>query len=542
MTPTRPPAPPSSALAGRLTFMACAGPAATAGDLAVPVPVRPPGNGRTAAPPASGPRRFRRAACAAGMAVLLAGCASGPERSSPTLELPAAFHHQPRADETGASAPLDGWQPAPAATPAAATDWWTIYGDAELDRLLRAVGQDNPSLAQAEARYRQALARIGGERAAGRPQLSGSVSASRSGASRDGGGTSTGTRYQATLGASWVPDLWGRVAQRAQAAGADAQAVQAEHDAARLALQLVAGQGYVRLRAIDLQRALLAQAIEAYGRSLQLTRNQYEAGIVARADVIQAETQLQTLHTEVHALERQRDLEENALAWAAGGTPAQWQLADDRQALPALPSLPRALPAALLVQRPDVAAAERAVAAANARLGVARRAWLPDLTLEASGGLSGERWSRWLEAPTRVWSLGPALAASLFDGGARRAATAEAVALHDEQAAAWRSAVLLGVRETEDALASLRTLALQEAQQQRLVALAQENERVLDNRYRSGEVSYLELAVAQNLALSARREAVAVQGDRLSASMALVAALGGGWQPPDGWTDAGPAR
>lgn len=444
--------------------------------------------------------------------LLLAACASPPAYQAPQMALPPAFEHA--AD--GQSAPI-------------AADWWGVYGDAELDRLLRQVATANAELAQAEARWRQALALVDAARALALPQLGGTAAVSR------GSSTANGTRtlYSAGLDLAWTPDLWNRVARQRQAAEAGVQAQAALLDAARLALQLAAAQGYVRLRALDAQLALQGEAETAYRRSLQLTRDQYDAGLVARADVIQAETQLQQLRTQVFAIGRQRALQANALALLAGSTPAEHRIAardQGAQALPAMPAVPAALPAELLRRRPDLAASERLLAAAHARWGIAQTAWLPDLTLSATGGLQASSFAGLVDAPARVWSLGPLLAATLFDGGTRRAAEAQALAQYDEQAAAWRAGALAAVRETEDALASLATLAEQERQQQRLVELANDNERVVGYRYEAGEISFLEVATAQNLALAARRNLLDVQAERLAASMGLVAALGGGWE------------
>lgn len=453
------------------------------------------------------------------LTALLGACASAPEPQPLTLDLPLAFQH------------TAGWQPAQAApaqtdAPAPSAGWWAVYGDPVLAALLVQVAERNPTLAQAEAAWRQALAQTDAARALALPQAGAGLSATR----RGGDAAVNGRLYAAGLDIAWTPDLWGRVARQREAASADAQAAGALLGATRLALQLAAAQGYVRLRALDLQADLLAQASKAYERSLQLTRYQYEAGFVARADVIQAETQLQSLRTQVFTVERQRALEENALALLAGSTPAQTRIAPRDGPLPAVPATPAAVPASLLLQRPDVAAAERQVAAANARIGVAQTAWLPDLTLSASGALQAGSLRDWLQAPARVWTLGPSLAATLFDGGTRRALQAQALAAYDAQAAAWRASVLQAVRETEDALASLATLSAQQAQQQRLVALAADNERVVTYRYEAGEISFLEVATAQNLALASRRAALEVQAERLAASLRLVAALGGGWQ------------
>lgn len=469
----------------------------------------------------------RRLAFAA-LPLLLAACASNVDHRAPDIALPASFLH------TGNVAAPTATATATSTESAMRSDWWTVYADAELDQLLRRVGEANAELAQAEARWRQALAQVDAARALALPQLGVGASVTRSGGSGNSNlstNTGTGTRrlYAVGVDASWTPDLWGRVALSRQAASASAEAQAALRDAARLALQLAAAQGYVRLRALDGQLALQAQADVAYARSLDVTRLQYEAGLVTRADVIQAETQLQSLRTQAFTLTRQRALEANALALLAGSTPAQYPIAAREGALPAVPPVPAALPGELLRRRPDLAAAERALAAAHARLGVAQRAWLPDFTLSASGTLQTSSLARLVDAPARVWSLGPQLAATLFDGGARRADEATFLAAYDEQAAAWRGGVLSAVRETEDALVQLATLAEQDRQQQQLVALASENERVVGYRYEAGEIGFLEVATAQNLALSARRAALDVQAERLAASMALVTALGGGW-------------
>ena len=448
------------------------------------------------------------------LALALAACAAEPPHRLPPLELPADFRH------------ADGWQRADAAPVPIIGDWWSPYGDPVLDRLLRDVAEANATLAQARARHRQALTEIDAARAGALPAVDGSA-----GFTRSSRGTAGTTRiYQAGIDIGWVPDIWGRTALAGEAARADAEAAGADLAAARLALQLTASQSYVRLRTLDLHHDLLAQSLQAYDRSLQLTRRQYEAGLVARSDVIQAETQLQSLRAQQVSTARQRMLEENALALLAGRTPGQLRLERRAGGLPAVPATPPELPSALLVRRPDVAAAERQLAAVHARLGIARRAWLPTLSVGASGGAQSSRWQDLLDAPARVWSLGPALAASLFDGGLRRAETARMEAVHDEQTQVWRASVLAGVRETEDALASLRSLADEGAQQQRLVDLAENNERVVTHRYEAGEITFLEVATAQNLSLQSRRAALDVEAGRLLASMRLIAALGGGWQ------------
>ena len=455
--------------------------------------------------------------------LLMAACASTAPHQLPPVDLATDFRY------------AEGWQRADAQPLPLAENWWQPYADPELERLLQGVAQANADLAQARARHQQALTQIDAARAGLMPSLDASTGYTRSGSSRSGAESGTGRLYQAGLDVAWVPDLWGRTARAGAAARADAQASAATLAAARLALQLTAAQGYVRLRTLDLYDELLAQSLKAYERSLHLTERQYEAGLVARSDVIQAQTQLQSLRAQRASTARQRALEENALALLAGSTPAASRLERRAGPLPATPAIPRELPSALLVRRPDIAAAERSVAAVHAQLGIAQTAWLPTLTLGASGGLQATRWRDVFDAPTRVWSLGPSLVARLFDGGARRAEVARMEAVYEEQVQAWRASVLLGVRESEDALASILLLADEAAQQQELVKLAESNERVVTHRYEAGEITFLEVATAQNLSLQSRRAALEVEAEQLLASMRLIAALGGGWTVPENW-------
>lgn len=461
---------------------------------------------------------LHRAALAALLPLLLMACTTGPDYQRPAVATPSVFRHE-AGWRTVAAAQAEA--PAPPATP------WAAFADPTLQALLAEADGANQTLAQSEARYRQARARLDASRADGMPQLSANGSATRAG----GGASSTrGTTVAANLELSWTLDLWGRVRRQVEANQATLQASAADAAAARLAMQALVAQAYFQLRVIDRQNALLQQTLTAYDRALQLTRNQYEAGIVARADVIQSETQRESLRVQIFALARQRTQAEHAVAVLLGRAPGQWQLpeGDTRAALP-LPAIPAQLPSALLLRRPDVVTAERQVAAANAAIGVAQSAWWPDVTLGASAGGSAGQFARLLDTPNRVWSLGPSLAATLFDGGRRAAATAEAEALYDERVAAYRQSALTAWQEVEDALAGLESLTAQAAQQQRLVALAQENERVVTNRYREGLVSFLELSTAQNLTYTSQRAALDTLGEQLATSVRLLVALGGGW-------------
>lgn len=466
------------------------------------------------------PTERRRAAARAtlpalaGALALFGACASAPDLPPPVIELPAAYRHAPPVAEAG-------WQPMPEALPATA-GWWQPMADPRLDELLRGLADESPTLQQAAARVREAQALLDASGAARRPGLTASAGASRAKARG-----LTETSLDASLALSWVPDLWGRVARQVEAAQADLAVSAADLAGARLATQASLALAYLRLRVADRQIGLYERTLASFERSLALTRNQHAAGFVARADVVQAETQLETVRAERLALERARTREEHAIALLAGRVPSALAIAADDSLPQALP-VPPAVPSALLARRPDLVAAERTVAAANARLGVARRAWLPDLTLSASVGQSASRLADWLEAPARVWAFGPTLVATLLDGDAREAEVARQEALHDVSAAAWRAAVLTAVREVEDALTDLASLDDEARQLARVIALAEENERLVTNRYRSGLVSFLEVALAQNTTLEQRRAALEVDGARLAARVALVVALGGG--------------
>ena len=448
--------------------------------------------------------------------VLLSACTLGPDYIQPDTVDTSSLRHQ------------DGWQPMPARSWAASGQWWRAFDDATLSALVEQSVQANQTLAQAEARYRAAEAQWRLARGGLSPEVGTSLGGSRSG----GSDRSTSTQYDARLQIGWAPDLWGRVRRGIEADQAGLQASAADLAAVRMAIQVAVAEAYINLRALDQQQAILDDTMAAYERSTNLTRNQYEAGIVSRADVIQAETQRQSLRTEIYDLQAARAREQNALAALLGVAPADLAMLEEGQ-LPAVPTLPRSLPAVLIARRPDVVAAERQVAAANARIGVAQTAWLPDVTLDIWGGVQSGSFSGLFDAPARVWSLGPTLAQTLFDGGQRAATRDMAVARYDEQAAFYRQTVIDSLRELEDALATLQILSEKTEQQAALLALAEENERVVNNRYRAGQVSFLEVATAQNITLSTRRVAVDVRAQRLAATVQLAAIIGGGWDLDD---------
>jgi len=453
---------------------------------------------------------------------VLTGCTMGPDYVKPG----AVAVQQLKYDQ--------GWQPMPQQGWASSGEWWLAFGDDRLTALVEEANANNQTLAQAAARYRAAFAQRRVSRADYSPTLSASVNAARSGSEAS---SNIGENSSARLGISWELDLWGRIRRQVESDTAALDASAADLAAARLSIQLAVVNSYINLRSLDVQNLILGQTLTSSARSAELTRNQYDAGIVSRADVIQAETQLQSLRSDLYDLQNQRAIEENTIAALQGRAPVAFELAA-AEALPNIPAIPSQLPAELIARRPDVVSAERAVAAANADIGVAITAWLPTLSLDASGGVNGESFSDLWNAPVRFWTLGPSLAQTIFDGGRRSAAKEAAEARYDEQAAAYRQTVLESLTDVENSLATVSILREKAVQQDKLVRLAEENERVITNRYQSGLVSYLEVVIAQNARLNARRGQVSVTVNQLSAAAQLAASIGGSWQVGDDVGDA----
>jgi NodT family efflux transporter outer membrane factor (OMF) lipoprotein len=325
--------------------------------------------------------------------------------------------------------------------------------------------------------------------------------------------------------------VWGNISRAVEANVASAQASAGDLEAARLSAQATLAQSYFQLRALDAQQLLLEETVAAYDKSLKLVQNQYAAGIVARADVVQATTQIRATRAQAIDLGVQRAALEHAIALLVGKPPSA--LSIPRQALAtALPPVPAAVPSTLLERRPDIAAAERRMAQANAQIGVAKAAYFPALTLSASTGYQSATMLDWLTMPSRFWSIGPAIAQSVFDGGLRRAQTAQAIAAYDANVAAYRQTVLAGFQQVEDNLAALRILAEEAEQQGEAVKSAELSLALALNQYKAGTVSYLNVVVAQTTALTNQRAAVDLLSRRVNASVQLIAALGGGWIAP----------
>jgi NodT family efflux transporter outer membrane factor (OMF) lipoprotein len=342
--------------------------------------------------------------------------------------------------------------------------------------------------------------------------------------------SSSGIRdtYNAQVGVSWEADIWGKLRRGLEANEASAQASFADLAAMRLSQQSELVQNYLQLRVIDQQKRLLESTVAAYQRSLQMTQNQYRAGISGRDAVAQAQTQLKTTQGDLVDLIWQRAQFENAIAVLTGQAPAEFSIAEI-QTIPNLPQIPLSLPSQLLERRPDIASAERSVIAANANIGVAKAAYYPDLSLSLSGGYSSSTSKDLISLPNRFWSVGPKLDLPLFDGGQRSAEVDRNEALYDQTVAKYRQTVLDGFREVENYLVQLKVYEDEAAVRQEALDAARDSLRLTQNQYKAGLIAYIDVVVVQATALSNERSVLNVLQSRLVASVQLIAALGGGW-------------
>lgn len=480
---------------------------------------------RLAMPPRDGPdpmktallnaSRAARALCLVATAAALAACSVAPVYQPPAMPMPVAFK------EAGAT-----WLPAAPADALARGDWWTLFGDEELNRLAAQVQLSNQNIAAAVAAYAQAQALVREQRAAVLPSVGLTGGASRAGGD---GASRSGNATQLGLGASWAPDVWGRLGSVVDSATANAQASEADLASARLSAVGALVAAYFQLREADAEIASLRAALDGYERSLQIVQNRYSAGVVAKTDLLQAQTQVLNARADLATAQQNRARFEHAVAVLMGVAPADFALAPTPWVVQ-VPQVPLGIPSTLLQRRPDIAAAERAVAAANAQIGVQRAAYFPSLSLSASLGTSGTSLSDLLRASSSVWSLGLSVAQTVFDAGATTARVEGAQAAYDGRVASYRQTVLTAFQSVEDQLTVLDTLAAQAPLRQEALSAAQRIAQQLLNRYREGQVSYTDVVTAQVAALSAERALLQLQVNRQLAAAALVQALGGGWQ------------
>jgi NodT family efflux transporter outer membrane factor (OMF) lipoprotein len=467
---------------------------------------------------------------------LVAGCNLAPEYARPTAippggSTPAAWRELTPAD----FASTDGWKMAQPQDDLIRGNWWEKFGDPLLNELEQQVDVSNQSLALAAANYRVARALVAEARAQLFPIVTTSPSVTRS---SSGATTSTSvarssssatTQFQLPFDASWEADLWGRIRNSVNASTDEAQATAADLENTRLLIHAEVAVDYFELRAQDSQKEILDGTVVAFRKALDLTKIRHEGGIASDEDVAQAETQLETTIAQDTDLGILRAQLEHAIA-ALVGKPASSFSIPMAPLRPNPPAIPLGLPSQLLERRPDIAAAERRVAEANAQIGVVKAAFFPTLTLSGSGGFASTALGSLLSAPSRFWQFGASLAQTLFDGGKRQATVEQAMASYDGTVATYRQTVLTAFQEVEDELASLRILSQERGQQDAAVASAQTALARAEDRYKFGVDSYLNVITTQSTLLSNQRTAMNIRMQQMTASVLLIKALGGGWE------------
>jgi NodT family efflux transporter outer membrane factor (OMF) lipoprotein len=463
---------------------------------------------------------------------LLASCAVGPNYHRPSVPVAPNFKE------------AEGWKPAEPREAASDSDWWTVFNDPVLNDLEKQIDISNQTLKASEAAWREARALVSSARAQYFPTIgvtaAGSRNSSRSTGTIGGGAGSSGgavansptshpyNTFQAAANATWDIDIWGKIRRTVESQVANAQASEADLAAARLSAQATLAIDYADLRVADETQKLLNETVEAFGRSLQITQNQYKVGVVAKADVITAQTQYEGAKSNALAIGVTRATLEHAIAVLVGKAPADFSLAPAEFGA-TIPVAPAGVPSTLLERNPTIAAAERSMAAANAQIGVAIAAYFPDLTLSGSYGYAANAVSGLIRAPNAVWSFGGNATETLLDFGARSAQVRQARAAYDAAVANYRQAVLTAFQQVEDQLATLRILEQQYAVQDTTVKSANEAVRLTLNEYKAGTVAYTAVVAAQAIALSDAQQLLQIRQSRLNASVTLIQALGGGW-------------
>jgi NodT family efflux transporter outer membrane factor (OMF) lipoprotein len=461
----------------------------------------------------------------AALALVLAGCEAGPDYQRPPAPVPAAYK------ETD-----PGWklgQPEDAIDRGA---WWTIYRDPVLDGLEKEVDISNQTLKAEEAAFRQSEALATAARAGLFPTFTANAQAQRSRGGGSigstpgggGGGGHIGNFFELTADASWTPDLWGSVRRTIEASEATAQASAGTLAGARLSAQGTLASDYLELRVADELQRLLEQAVAAYSQSVQIAHNQARSGIVSQSDVAQAQAQLDQTRAQLIAVGVSRAQFEHAIAVLIGKAPADFSIAPVKDVL-AVPQIPPGVPSALLERRPDIAVAERQMAAQNAEIGVAEAAFFPTVNLTADYGGAASKIAALFNPANRLWAFGSTAVQTLFDGGAHQANLAAQRASFDQAVATYRQTVLSSFQQVEDELAALRILAQQAQAAASATAAAREAERIINNQYLAGTQAYTAVIVAEQTALGDAESQLSVRQSQLVASVALIQALGGGW-------------
>jgi NodT family efflux transporter outer membrane factor (OMF) lipoprotein len=473
------------------------------------------------------------ASLSSALAILLVGCMVGPNYVKPSTPMAPSFK-----EESG-KPPIqqDGWKMAQPGDQAPRGNWWEIYDDPQLNTLEAQIDSANQTLKIAEANYREARTAIRFNRSAEAPTIgvAPSISAVRDSANQPYFPASQANNgngdFTLPVDLSWEIDLWGRIRRSVTAAKEQTQASAADMAAVQLSLQAELAYDYFELRSADAEKKLLDDTVQAYGKALELTNYRFEGGAAPKSDVAQARTQLedaQVLDTDITV---ERAQYEHAIAILIGKPPANFTLPPSPIDLqtPAIPAIPQILPSELLERRPDIAASERRMAAANEQIGIAQAAYYPTLNLSALAGFQGTSALNWFNWPSRFWAVGPSLSETLFDAGRRRATKESAVATYDANVANYRQTTLTAFQQVEDNLAVLRILAGESQQQHSATAAAEETLRLFMNRYTGGVDTYLQVVTSQTTALSNEQNDIDIRRRQLDASVLLIKALGGDW-------------
>jgi NodT family efflux transporter outer membrane factor (OMF) lipoprotein len=470
-------------------------------------------------------RQKRHSFATAALALALGGCMVGPNYKRPPVATPPVFKEQV------------AWKTAQPNDGAIRGNWWAIYHDPLLDELIRQVDAYNQTLVKAEATYREAQAAVESARAGLWP----TIATTNFGVTRSRPSSTTiaqpsavvvsrgvARNFDAPLTVSWVPDFFGAVRRQIEQNEANAQAAVGNYQTARLLAEATLAQDYFQLRCIDAQKKLYDDTIVAYKKSLLLTENQYKVGVAAQADVVNAKVQLRSAEAAAIDLDVLRRQLEHAIAVLTGKPPADFKLPPSPLDMEP-PPIPVGVPSDLLERRPDVAAAERQMAATNASIGVAKAAFFPTVTLSATGGYQTSVPNLWFTTPSRFWSIGPSIAQTFFDGGLHTANTKNAIASYDAAIANYRQTVLTAFQEIEDNLAALHVLEDEAKVQQEAIALSRQAVTIALNQYKAGTVNYVNVVTAQATDLANERTAFDILNRRMTASVLLVEYLGGGW-------------
>lgn len=449
----------------------------------------------------------------------LTGCVVGPDYVRPDTIIPSEFKE------------LKGWKQAQPRDNSLSGKWWEIFNDARLNVLEEQVAIANQSIIQAQAQYAQAQHLVQAAQSSFLPILNISGTTSRFQAATGQNVAVSGIRnlFGTATSVAWEPDLWGKVARQVEENTSNAQASAATLQALQLSLQSTLAQNYFQIKILDTQKTLFDKTVQSYEKTFEIVNNRYNAGIVAKSDLMQAQMQLESARASAINLGITRAKLEHAIAVLIGKTPAELSLTSSPLEVK-LPQIPIVLPSELLERRPDISAAERKMAAANAKIGVAKAAYFPTLNLSANNGFQGTDISTLFTMARRYWALGPAgLAMTVFDGGVKNAQYKQAIDGFDASVAAYRQTVLTSFQEVEDNLAALRILENQIITQQKAVDSANKTLELITNQYQAGTVSYLNVMTAQTAMLSNQQTIVSLQGEQFLATVLLIKALGGGW-------------